>query len=86
MAAVTITSTKRNVAGSVRQTTFDISGTSGDTLDVGLANVTGVFIEPATNSPTSLTRTASTPVSGMTRLTFTSGGAFTNVRILVQGT
>lgn len=86
MPAVTKNSKKFNVTGNVRQQTYDISGGNGDTLDVGLRSVTGVFVEPGTNSPTAVTRTANTPATGITRLTFTSGGAFTNIRVLVQGT
>lgn len=85
MAAVTVVSTLHNVTGNRRSKIFKISGSSGDTLDVGMRIVNEVLFEPGTNTPTSVARTASTPAAGNTRLTFTSGGAFSNQIITVIG-
>lgn len=86
MPAVTVNTRKYNVSGSVREQLLDITGSSGDTLDVGLMNVHSVVFEPGTNTPTDVTLTPATPAVGQTRITFTSGGTFTNQRCIVKGT
>jgi hypothetical protein len=39
MPAVTVNSRKHNVIGSLRQHLFNVTGTTGDTLTVGMRNV-----------------------------------------------
>ena len=82
MAAVTIVSRKTNVAGARKHKEFSITGNSGDTLDTRLRTVRACLIEPGTNSPTAA---AQSTVNGKITLTFTSAGAFTAIRIFVDG-
>ena len=84
MAAVTVNSKKFNVAGSMRENFYNITGVTGDTLDVGMYTVKAVLMEP--NVLTSYTLTADTPAKGQTRITFTSSGAFTSADVVVKGT
>lgn len=86
MAAVTVTSgfPRYNVAGSKRQVSYQISGNSGDTLDVGMYSVYQVIFDPGVI--TGYTLTAATPNAGQTRITFTATGAFTDVNVMVLGT
>ena len=83
MAAVTVNSKKFNVAGSMRENFYNITGVTGDTLDVGLYNVRAVIMEPG--ALTSYTLTADTPAKGQTRITFTSSGAYTAADLVVKG-
>ena len=85
MAAVTVVgSPVYNVVGSRRSQLYRVTGNTTNTLDIGLRTINEVNVEPnATNSPT-ITFAALSPGPG-TRITFTSGGAFTNVGIEIIG-
>lgn len=85
MAAVTINNSKYNVSGSMRDNYYNITGNSGDTLDVGLTTVRIVNLEPTASGITAYTVTPNTPITGQSRITFTSGGAYANVDIQVLG-
>ncbi len=72
-----------NIAGSLRQQMYNITGSTGQTLDVGLTSV----LKVNTDAPaviTAYTVTAATPTTGMSRITFT-GGPFTAVNVEVLG-
>ena len=78
MAAVTQLSARFNVVGNRRSQLYRISGGTGDTLTTGLNSIIEVNVEPnATNSPT--------VASSGGVITFTSGGAYTNVGVEVIG-
>ena len=83
MAAVTVNSKKFNVSGSLLDRFYNITGNSGDTLDVGMYNVQQVVIDP--NVITSYAVAGATPQAGMSRITFT-GGPFTAANVQVLGT
>jgi hypothetical protein len=78
MAAVTINSTSRNVAGSFWQNTYNVTGNTGDVLTVGMANVVKVNTDG-----TAITSyaTAAGSVSGTTDITLTGTIAATNVQV-----
>ena len=86
MAKVTRNATKYNVAGNLKHQIYDITGTNGDTLDVGMFKVQRVNSGNDGQGITSVALTADTPAKGSTRLTFTSGGAFTKALVEVFGT
>jgi hypothetical protein len=85
MPAVTQNTTPSfNVVGNKRQQFYNITGASGDTLDVGMTSV----LKVNTDQPaviTSYTVTAATPSVGQSRITFTAGGAITAANVEVLG-
>lgn len=83
MAAVTITRTKYNVAGSMRDQLYTITGNSGDTLTVGLTTVRLVNDSPNANM-TSYAVAAGT-VPGTSVITFTASAPYTAADIEVIG-
>ena len=71
MAAVTINSRTVNVAGSLRELVFNITGANAGTLVTGLNTIKYVGVTPVTtNSPSNVATSGGT-------VTFTAGGAFT---------
>ena len=82
MPAVTVNSVKYNVAGSLRDQFYNISGASADTLTVGLNTVRMVGFEPGT-----VTTYAVAPgsIPGTSIITFTASGPFNNLDIEVIG-
>lgn len=84
MPAVTVSSTKYNVNGSMRDNYYVISGSSGDTLVVGLNNINQFDVQ--VGSPITNVAFAPGPFPGSTQITFTASGAFTNSRIELLGT
>ena len=79
MAAVTINSKYYNVIGSRRQNLYNVSGTSGDTLTVGLNNVEQVNVNPAATTAT----VAAGTVPGTSVITLT--GTISGARVEVIG-
>lgn len=78
MAAVTVDSAIHNVAGSMREIVAQIDiANSGDTWATGLRTIKMLTHEPDANM-------TSVAYSGGT-ITFTTGGAITNMQIKVTG-
>ncbi len=83
MAAVTIVgSPVYNVVGSRRSQLYRVTGTTTNTLDIGLRTINEINVEPTATNPPTVTFAAQ---GQGTRITFTSGGAFTNVGLEVIG-
>ena len=82
MAAVTVVKRRTAISGNRKHKTFTITGGSGDTLDTRLKTIEAAAVMGGTNSPTIL---AESTVNGYQTLTFTSGGAFTAIKIIVIG-
>lgn len=84
MAAVTQNDTPTyNVAGSLREQFYNITGDNGYTLDVGLVSVQKVTTDGVV--VTGYTVTAGTPTVGKSRITFAATGAFTGINCVVSG-
>jgi hypothetical protein len=81
MPAVTITRRKFNVAGSMRDNFYSVTGASGDTLVVGMNTVRRVDL----NAPLTGYTLAAGPIPASTLITFTASGAFTAADIEVIG-
>ena len=79
MAAVTVNSKYFNVAGSRRQNLYNVTGTSGDTLTVGLINVNQVNVQPAATTAT----VAAGTVQGTSIITLT--GTISGAQVEVIG-
>lgn len=84
MPAVTVNSVKYNVAGSMRDQFYSITGSSGDTLVIGLNTVN--MVEVQNGNPITSIAVAPGPFPGSSQLTFTSSGAFGPAKIEVKGT
>jgi hypothetical protein len=84
MPAVTVLSTKYNVAGNMRDQFYSISGNSGDFLVVGLNNINLTDIQ--IGSPITAVALVAGPFPGSTQITFTSSGAFTASKLELLGT
>jgi hypothetical protein len=84
MPAVTVTSTKYNVNGSMRDQYYTITGNSGDFLVVGLNNINLADVQ--VGSPITGVAMAAGPFPGSTQITFTSSGAFTASKLELLGT
>lgn len=80
--AVTVVRRKTDIGSNTKYRNFTITGDNAQTLDTRLRRVEGVYIQPQTNAPTAV---AQSTVAGRITLTFTAGGAFTAVRIMVVG-
>lgn len=83
MAAVTVNRRRTVVAGNRKLKIFDITGNNTNTLDTRLKRVETAAFTPTTNTPTAA---AESTVNGYITLTFTSGGAYTNQKLVVIGT
>jgi hypothetical protein len=83
MAAVTINKVKYNVNGSLRDQIYNISGNTGDFLQLGLFNVMKID----TNPGSLITAVASAPgtIPGTSVITFTSSAAMVNEIVEVLG-
>lgn len=81
-AAVTIVSRVTNVAGARKFREISMTGGNGDTLDTRMRRVRWVAFTPGTNTPTAA---AQSTVGGFITLTFTTGGAFTAMLVVVCG-
>ena len=86
MAAVTIVSKRFNYAGALRHNVYEVTGGNGDTLDVGLLKVRRVNSGADGSGITAVAIAADTPAKGQSRLTITSGGAYTSALLEVLGT
>lgn len=83
MAAITPSSSFYNVVGKLRSQLYTISGSSGDTLVVGMNIVNA--INGLGGLITSYTQVNASPNPGQTTITFTSSAPFTNQQIEVLG-
>ena len=84
MAAVTVNSVKYNVAGSMRDQYYNITGASGDTLTVGLTTIREINHQSG-SAMNSITTAAGS--NGLTTITFNTTGsvAITAANVQVIG-
>jgi hypothetical protein len=83
MPAVTVNTVKYNVAGSLRDQIYNISGNSGDFLQVGYTTVRKIDTNPGSVITNAVVSAGAVP--GTSVITFTSSGAINSEQIEVIG-
>lgn len=80
MAAVTVNSSSKNVAGSFWNSTYNVTGNTGDKLTVPYNSVKQVIADPAITS----TSSAAGTVAGTTDITLNGTIAAANVLVIAR--